>query len=1221
MMQAQLPSEAPKWPYTISKLASAFTIIYGISALFGWMFYYWLPSEYRGYIAVTNPNTAICFILAGISLWILHEKSNSFLKYMSEIAAGTVFLISFLTLFEYFFQIKLGIDKNIFKDTLKEIPSLFDSGRMTPFTATNFVLIGFILYFMDSKIIRYRVHQLLMLIVMLNTYFQILVHIYSYGTMTEIVGMTHRYSQVSMPILATFALLSAGIFFARPYKGLAALISSRASGGVLARRVIPPAFLLPILFGYVEVLGEHNGQYEHLIGISLLIMSISIFFTAMILLNAYFVNKVEIFRLQAEFALQHSQMQLQAILDHASALISIYDMDNRIVLVNKQYEKIWHKSAAEIVGKKLSDILPGDETEKTISLHKKIIETRVPTAVEETIHHGNESKTFLSTKFPLFDANGIPHAICCISTDVTDLNKMHGVLREREERLSLALRSADAGTWNWDIKNDQIVWDEYLYRLFGLEPQSSASHFESIFNFIHPDDRKRVDAEIRDALLSQKDYDSEYRIILPDGTHRYLATRGHIFRDNSGAAIKMTGICWDITQRKLNEEELRQAKVQAELLAEQASAASNAKSTFLAAMSHEIRTPLNGIIGMTSLAENTPLNEEQKKIIHTIKLSGESLMSVITSILDFSKIESEQMDVEVIEFNLHELIDDVIDIFSVQIQRKGIELNCRINPDVPAHVKGDPTKLRQVLTNILSNASKFTENGEIRVIVTLQTASNNAASHPDKMQLHVEIQDTGIGISADTYARLFQPFSQGDVSTSRKYGGTGLGLVICQRLVNLMHGTIGVDSTPGIGSRFWFTAELQTSDKAHGGVNERDLSGLANKSILYIDDNHMARESISQRAHTWNIKCQTASNAAEGLNLILKANSSGHGFDLIIVDYDMPGMNGIELLNVVDKLNDVKKSPIILLTQLGHVISSAEHQYTGKLMQINKPVRMSALLDTMMLLLCGQNKNTSQTQTPAEPIAEKPQRILIVEDNPVNQLVSVKLLHQLGYHADIVETGADAISAINAKSYDLIFMDCQMPGMDGYKTAESIRKSNHETAKRIPIIALTAHAIKGDKEKCLQAGMNDYLSKPVNLHDFRVMLQKWLSPVAALNCPTEPGFFDDFMNMTARIKTIFGDDQVGINDFINCFAASTEEIIHDLAIAVELADTENVKLLLHRLKGSAGNCGATKLQQLCIEAESALHQEDWGSVITAYRLIKQSFIDLRDRIAKSMEIS
>lgn len=1219
MILTQSSSDGPKWPYTISKLASGVAIIYGISALFGWLFYYWMPIDYRIYVYDTNPNTAICFILAGISLWILHEKSKSILKHLSEIAAGTIFLISFLTLFEYFFQIKLGIDKNIFRDTLKDIPSLFDSGRMTPFTATNFVLIGFVLYFMDSKIVRYRVHQLLILIVMFNTYFHILVHLYSYGTMTEIVGITHRYSQVSMPILITFAILSTGIFFARPYKGLAALISSRASGGILARRVIPPTFALPIIFGYLEVIGEHNGQYEHLIGISLLIMSISIFFSAMILLNAYFVNKVEIFRHQAEFALKHSQMQLQAILDHASALISIYDIDNRIVLVNKQYEKTFHKSAAEIVGKKLNDVLPGEQTDKTIAVHKKILKTRIPTAVEETIIHQKESKTFLSTKFPLFDANGIPHAICSISTDVTDLNKMHSILREREERLSLALRSADAGTWNWDINNDEIVWDEYLYRLFGLEPQTTASRFETIFNFIHPDDRKRVDNEIHQALKSRKDYDSEYRIILPDGTNRYLATRGHIFRDDNGVANKMTGICWDITQRKLNEEELRQAKIQAELLAEQASAASSAKSTFLAAMSHEIRTPLNGIIGMTSLAERTPLNEEQKKIIHTIKLSGESLMSVITSILDFSKIESEQMEVELIEFNLHELIDDMIDVFSTQIQRKGIELNCHIKPDVPSYAKGDPTKLRQVLTNLLSNASKFTEHGEISVIISLQRAANHTASHPDKMQLHIEIKDTGIGISAETYPLLFQPFSQGDISTSRKYGGTGLGLVICQRLVNLMHGTIGVDSTPGIGSRFWFTVELHTSDKAHNNEYKPDIHGLANKSILYIDDNNMARDTLSQQVKQWHMHCQTASNAAEGLKLILQSSSTEQAFDLIIIDHDMPGMNGSELVDLIKQLDKVNIPAIILLTQAGSIISSKDNQ--PNIMNLNKPIRMSKLLDAMKTLLSQQKVELNQPPIQQEAIKMKPQRILIVEDNSVNQIVSAKLLNQLGYHADIVSSGADAIAAIKLTFYDLIFMDCQMPGMDGYQTAEIIRKSSNDIVKKIPIIALTAHALKGDREKCLKSGMNDYLSKPVNIHDFELILEKWLSPTSMLNYPTDNTFFDDFMNMTARIKTIFGDDHVGIHDFINCFIVSTEEIINELAIAVELTDTENVKLLLHRLKGSAGNCGANKLQQLCIDAEAALYQDDWESIINSYRLIKQSFLNLRDRIANSMEVS
>lgn len=941
--------EAPKWPYIIARLGSAIAIIGGTLAMLGWLFYYWLPNEYKHVVININPNTAICFILSGISLWLLHEKNNRLLNYMSKIAAAAVFLIGFLTLFEYFFKIELGIDQGLFRDTLKNVTSLFSSGRMTPFTATNFVLIGLTLFFIDSKTIRYPVHQLLILLVILNTYFQLLVHLYSYVVTTDIVGVTNKYSQVNMSVLLLFLMLSAGIFFARPDKGIAALISNRESGSIFVRRIIVPACILPILFGYLEIVAEHNGHYEHLIGVSLLIMVVSLFFITLILLNAYFVNHMEI----------------------------------------------------------------------------------------------------------------------------------HSILYERDERLSLALRSADAGTWNWDVKTNQIMCDEYLHRLFGLEPQTNPSRFETIFNFIHPDDRKRVDDEIKEALLSKKDYESEYKIILPDGQQRCFATRGHIFRNEKGDAIKMSGICWDITQRKSNEEELRKAKEQAELLAEQANSANKAKSAFLAAMSHEIRTPLNGIIGMTSLAEKTTLTAEQSKMIDTIRLSGEALMSVINDVLDFSKIESGQMDIEFIEFNLYKLISDIVDLFYTQVEQKKIKLNFSIAPNVPLYIKGDPAKLRQILTNILSNSVKFTQKGEINVRVLVQaSSSDDALSTNNTAQLRFEIQDTGIGISHEAYSRLFQPFSQGDVSTSRKYGGTGLGLVICQRLVNLMHGTMGVDSISGIGTRFWFTIKLEAAENNHPSLLQND--------ICLPDDT------------------------------------------------------------------------FILDNQYFH--------------------------------------------------------ILLAEDNSVNQMVSLQLLKQLGYTVDSVENGIEAVNAFRSTNYDLILMDCQMPEMDGYLASEMIRKLHSRNSKTVPIIALTAHALKGEKEKCLAAGMNDYLSKPININHFKNMLDKWLHSNYINN-------LNEMVSITERTKSIFDNNNNSTQAFLDCFISSTNEILGELTSAIKQHDNEKMKLLIHRLKGSAGNSGAINMHQLCIKAEKALLEDNRMAFNAIVNGIKQAFIQLEKHITQSVEIS
>lgn len=1214
----------PMWPFIITRVAGTTAILGGVTAILAWLFYYWVPQDYRGLINIINPNSAICFILSGITLWLLQEKKVFFFQIMCKITSGTVFIISILTLFEYIFHIELGIDKGLFKDTLKDVTTLFTSGRMTPFTAINFTLIGFILYFYDSKIIRTSTHQLLTILVMLNTYFQILVNIYTYDSTIEIAGLTNKYAQVSMPALIIFLTLSIGIFFGRPYKGIAALIASKASGGTLAKRVIPPAIILPALFGYFEVMGEYHVQYEHLVGMSLLIMAVSVFFTLLILLNAYSVNKAEIYKQEAKFALQHSQMQLQSILDHASALISIYDRNNTIILVNKAFEKTFNKSNSELIGKMISEVLPADYIDKSIDSHKKVLEERKPVVIEEKFTYGDDLKYYLSTKFPLYDSNGIPNGICSISTDVTEINLMNNKLREREERLTLALRSANAGTWNWDIKNNCIIWDEYLYKLLGLAAQETSTRYETIFNFIHPDDRKRVKQEIDMALKSKNEYKSEYRIILTDGTERYLATRGHIFCDEKDIPIKMTGICWDITQQKINEVELKKSKEQAELLAEQANAANQAKSAFLAAMSHEIRTPLNGIIGMTSLLNNTPISEEQEKIITTIRSSSETLMAVINDILDFSKIESQQMELEKIDFNLHDLLNDIVDSFSLPIQKKGIELTLNIDTNTPVFINGDISKLRQILVNLLSNAEKFTERGEISISVSINNLGASLIDDNENYSLRFEVQDTGIGITPEAYSRLFQPFSQGDISTSRKYGGTGLGLVISQRLVNLMHGIIGVDTSPGLGSKFWFTIEVEKAKILSEKISQYDYSDFENKKIIFIDDNNISRKILQNLAHSWKMECDTACNAAEGLNMIVK--SSNQPYDLIMIDYQMSGMNGIELIKIIKQLKNANLPPIIVLIKPGYDMSKKDMAYIKSYIQMPKPILINKLFNTFQLIFSSKS-NIHKTIKPLDShLLNSHYKILVVEDNPANQMVCIQLLKQMGYHIDLVDNGLDAVKLVKYNYYDLILMDCQMPKMDGYESAEMIRKLPVAYAKTIPIIALTAHALKGDREKCLTAGMNDYLPKPINIDDFRHILKKWLTnkDISSTTSQFVSDIifnFDDVNNIIARAKTVFGDDHDSTNNFIHTFLSSTEQTINEINTAFTTNDIPATKTLLHHLKGSTGNCGADVLYKKCIEAEIAFQENRINDFTHDFDQIKEMFHHLEQNLIKKIEVT
>lgn len=1214
------------WPYTIANFASVFAILLGAGVILGWVFNVWLSASLKNIIEDIPPNAAICFLLSGMALWIRRERPKGYASTLAEICAGLVFLIGTLSLFQYVFDINLGIDQGFFKEFLPDRNGIYPPGRITPYLATNFVLIGFILFFLDVKSIRYPVHQFLVILILAGAYFNLLAHIYSLGYAEEIFGMTQRYAQASLLSIVTFLLLGIGILLVRPYKGISSLITSKALGGKLVRWLIPPALILPIIFGYFEVYAERHNVFSPALGNALLIMLITVVFTGIILLYAYFLNKIDIYRQEVEFALNHKQRQLQAILDQASAIISIHDLEGQFLLVNQQFEKHMRYSNEEIIGKRIQDIFSSEEADKVLTENALIIQTRTPISSEQNVTVNGEHKVYLVNKFLLVDLNHVPYAICNISTDVTEMNRMHEILKEREERLSLALKSAEAGSWTWDIQEDLIVWDEYFYQLFGFKEGSLSGRFETMFNFIHPDDRKRVEDELKRVLRRGTDYEAEYRIVLLDGSVRYLGTRGHLYRDKTNMPVRMAGICWDVTARREAEKELRLSKERAENLAEEAEAANRAKTAFLATMSHEIRTPLNGVIGMTGLLLDTMLSSEQKDIVNTIRISGETLLRVINDILDFSKIESERMELDEIEFDIHTLIEETVDIFAAQANTKGIALGAYIDPNVPAWFRGDPMRIRQVLANLLNNAIKFTEHGEISV-----KAKSLEKNPEDKsVKLLIEITDTGIGIDSEVHSSLFKPFSQGDVSTSRRYGGTGLGLIIAKRLVEMMDGEIGVESSPNTGSRFWFIVNIKECEINTNFDKSLDLSKFEGTKIICIDDNSINRDIIKQKTESWGLKCDIANNAAEGLSKMMKAANLGNPYHLALIDYTMPGMDGIEMIKIIHQLNEIKDVPIVLLTTVGASIASNELEALNILLCLSKPIHTMRLYETINAIFTSAGIKPERKVITEIKSHERHGKfhILLAEDNLINKQVTLRILEKLGYYAESVNNGKEVLHALNNSDYDLILMDCQMPEMDGYTAAEEIRKMENDTDKHIPIIALTAHALKGDREQCLKAGMDDYLSKPIDVKVLSTTLALWLneeengySVKAEMESPKNIQVDPQIQKVTEasdnksqidmeRVKTIFGEDQQAIIEFMQVFLDSTQEVLTDLASAIEAKDVKLTKNLFHRLKGSAGNSGMTKIHELSKDTEHAVLTENWSFVKKNYDKILVLYHDL-----------
>ena len=897
-------------------------------------------------------------------------------------------------------------------------------------------------------------------------------------------------------------------------------------------------------------------------------------------------TKVE--RRTAEF--HSADERFRSLVQSSDDAIVSKTVDGVITTWNPGAERLYGYREAEVIGRPVTLLVPPERLEEEAAIlaaaGRGVQLARYET---ERVRKDGSIVPVALTVSPILDGDKV-QGVSVIGHDISERRRNDEALRGQQEHTRAIIDTASDPFVAMDEQGVVTDWNCAAERTFGWSREEAVGRLlaETIVPPRHRDAHaegiRRVEAGGEPHVIGTRvEIEAQHR----EGSE--LQVELSIWRAGQGAGGGFNAFLHDITDRKQGEQDLATAR-------NQALEASRLKSEFLATMSHEIRTPLNGVIGLTGLLLDSELSEAQRRHAEGVRASGEALLGIINDVLDFSKIEAGKLEIETVDFDLTHALEDVASLVTESARAKGLELVAYCRPEVPTVLRGDVGRLRQILLNLATNAVKFTEHGEVVLRAGLDEQSGT-----DQVVVRFEVSDTGIGIKPEAAERLFDPFSQADASTTRRYGGTGLGLAICRRLAEAMGGSIGLDARAGEGTTFWVRLPFQHALLPVPTAGEARTHSLEGKRILVVDDNETNRLVLASQLRAWDITADLAADAEVALRL-LRAAAGAHPYDLAVVDMAMPGMDGLELAGIVSTDHQLAGIPLLLLSSVTVEFEAATR--AGFAARLTKPVHLSQLYDALVRALTPHAGGlTASAPTPAAARGARG-KLLIVEDHAINQEVAKGIVAKLGYSCDVAGDGIEALAALDRQGYDAVLMDCHMPHMDGFQATAEIRRL--EAGRRhLPIIAMTAGAMVEDREKCLAAGMDDYLTKPVKERALEDMLNLWLDdagPEGAGNGagraePETGGVLDlEQFDQLRQLALTSGDPDL-LGRFVDQYLAEATSRLAELHAAAQNGDAKALEEAAHGLKGTSATIGAVAVAAACAPLELAARHGQQASVV------------------------